>query len=108
MSTTTIPADRIQLKEHAARVVRGDDAARRRPRPQRRVPPEAPSGYLYGMARKPQGRFLGMPYNAKRPKRADVGKGVWDPDDRRILTPKNYGWGYGINFSALLRRLTGR
>jgi len=60
------------------------------------------------MARKPQGRFLGMPYNWNRPKGADAGKGVWDPDDRRILRPKNYGWGYGINFAALLRRLTGR
>jgi hypothetical protein len=60
------------------------------------------------MARKPHGRFLGMPYNWKRPKRADAGKGVWDRDDRRILRPKNYGWGYGINFAALVRRLTGR
>jgi hypothetical protein len=60
------------------------------------------------MARKPQGRFLGMPYNWNRPKRADAGKGVWDRDDDRILRPKHYGWGYGINFAALLRRLTGR
>jgi hypothetical protein len=60
------------------------------------------------MARKPQGRLLGLPYNWNRPKREDVGKGVWDPDDRRILTPKNVGWGYGINFAALLRRLRGR
>ena len=49
-----------------------------------------------------------MPYNWSRPKGTDAGKGVWDPDDRRILRPKNYGWGYGINFAALLRRLTGR
>jgi hypothetical protein len=60
------------------------------------------------MARKPQGRFLGIPYSWSRPTRDDLGKGVWDPDDRRVLTPKTYGWGYGINFNALLRRLTRR
>jgi uncharacterized membrane protein len=49
-----------------------------------------------------------MPYNWSRPKGSDAGKGVWDRDDRRILTPKNYGWGYGINLAALVRRLTGR
>lgn len=36
------------------------------------------------------------------------GKGVWDLGDRRIFTPKNYGWGYGINFAALKRRFTRR
>jgi hypothetical protein len=56
------------------------------------------------MARKPQGRFLGLPYNWSRPTRGEVGKGAWDPDDRRVFTPKSYGWGYGINFAALLRR----
>jgi len=56
------------------------------------------------MARKPQGRFLGMPYNWSRPKREDVGKGLWDPDDSRVFPPKNYGWGYGLNLAALFRR----
>jgi len=60
------------------------------------------------MTREPQGRFLGIPYNWKRPTREDVRKGVWNPDDRRILTPKKYGWGYGINLAALARRLTRR
>jgi Family of unknown function (DUF5808) len=60
------------------------------------------------MARKPQGRFLGLPYNWKRLRRRDAGKGVWDRDDRRVVTPKNYGWGYTINFAELRRRLTGR
>ena len=57
------------------------------------------------MARKPQGRFWGMPYNWSRPDGKDVGKGVWDPDERRIFTPKNYGWGYTIDLAALRRRL---
>lgn len=60
------------------------------------------------MSRNPEGRCLGIPYNWSRPGNHEVGKGVWDPDDRRIITPKNYGWGYTVNFSALVRRLTGR
>jgi hypothetical protein len=64
-------------------------------------------GIVGTMARKPQGYFLGIPYNWSRPRGA-WGKGVWDPDDRRVFTPKTLGWGYGINFAALLRRLTRR
>jgi uncharacterized protein DUF5808 len=51
---------------------------------------------------------LRLPYNFSRPTRDQLGKGVWDPDERRIFTPKNYGWGYGVNFAALLRRLRRR
>jgi hypothetical protein len=60
------------------------------------------------VARKPQGRFLGIPYNWSRPSRRGVGSGLWDPADPRVFPPKNYGWGYGINFAALVRRLTRR
>ena len=60
------------------------------------------------MARKEQGRFLGLPYNWSHLNREDVGKGLWDPNDPRIFPPKNYGWGYGFNFAALRRRLTRR
>jgi hypothetical protein len=56
------------------------------------------------MARKPQGKFLGLPYNWSPLKRGDVGRGLWDPDDPRVFTPKSYGWGYGINLAALFRR----
>jgi hypothetical protein len=56
------------------------------------------------MARKPQGTFLGIPYNWSKPSRTDLGKSVWDPDDPKIVTPKNYGWGYDINFAALFGR----
>ena len=60
------------------------------------------------MAREPQGRFLGLPLNWSRPGSGEVGKGVWDRNENRILTPKNYGWGYGVNFAALLRRFRRR
>ncbi len=49
-----------------------------------------------------------MPFNWRRPRRGDVGRGVWDRDDDRIITPKNYGWGYTVNFSALTRRFRRR
>jgi hypothetical protein len=49
-----------------------------------------------------------MPYNWSRPAREDVGKGVWDSADDRVFMPKYYGWGYGINFAALVRRLRRR
>jgi uncharacterized membrane protein len=30
---------------------------------------------------------------------------MWNPEDSRISTPHAYGWGWTINFHALLRRL---
>lgn len=60
--------------------------------------------YPQVMAREPQGRRWGLPYNWRPLNREDVGKGIWDPDDPRVITPKNYGWGYGLNLAALLRR----
>lgn len=52
----------------------------------------------------PQGWFKGLPFNWSRLSAQDVGKGMWDPDDRRLLTPKNFGWGYGLNLAALFKR----
>lgn len=56
------------------------------------------------MARQPQGRFRGIPFNWSPLERKDVGKGLWDPEDSRLVTPKNYGWGYSINFASLFKR----
>jgi hypothetical protein len=30
---------------------------------------------------------------------------MWNPYDRRILTPKSFGWGYDLNLYELFRRL---
>ena len=49
-----------------------------------------------------------MPYSWSRPAREDVGKGVWEPDERRAFTPKDYGRGYTLNPAALPRRLNRR
>ncbi len=58
------------------------------------------------MAREPKGHLLGIPYNWDRPTRTDAREGIWDPGDYRIFPPKTYGWGYGLNLSALVQRLT--
>ncbi len=55
-----------------------------------------------------QGRFLGMPYDWRRPTRRRLRSRAWNADDPKVLTPKTYGWGYGINFRGLWRKLTGR
>jgi hypothetical protein len=60
------------------------------------------------MARKPQGHWLGIPYNWQRPKRHEWLRGLWDRDDHRIWTPRNYGWGYDLNFAEIKRRVTRR
>lgn len=60
------------------------------------------------MSQERQGRFLGMPYDWRRPTARKVRERAWNPDEPRILVPKAYGWGYAVNFAALRRRLTGR
>lgn len=52
----------------------------------------------------PQGRFLGMPYDWRRPTWARVKSRVWNPDEPRFLTPKSYGWGFDFNFYRIFHR----
>jgi hypothetical protein len=51
------------------------------------------------------GRFLGLPYDWRRPTRARIKMRAWNPDDPRVFVPKAFGWGLSINFHAVLRRL---
>jgi hypothetical protein len=51
------------------------------------------------------GRFLGMPYDWRWPTLDRFKKRAWNRQDRRILVPKSFGWGYDINLYELLRRL---
>ncbi|HEX6472945.1 MAG TPA: hypothetical protein VF069_27900 [Streptosporangiaceae bacterium] len=55
--------------------------------------------------RRVQGRFLGLPYDWRPPTRARLRAKAWNPDDLRILTPKTYGWGLGINLYWLCHPL---
>ncbi|MGZ4338749.1 MAG: DUF5808 domain-containing protein [Gaiellaceae bacterium] len=50
------------------------------------------------------GRFLGIPYDWRRPTAARVKSRWWNPDDPRVLTPKAFGWGWDLNFARLLGR----
>ena len=45
-----------------------------------------------------QGRFLKMPYDLSQPTAERVRARLWNRHDRRLFTPKAYGWGYDINF----------
>jgi hypothetical protein len=51
------------------------------------------------------GKFLGIPYDWRRPTAARVKQRWWNRDDRRVFTPKVYGWGYDVNLRELGRRL---
>jgi len=57
------------------------------------------------MAKKRTGTFLGIPYDWRRPTLARAKSRMWNPRDRRVFTPKTYGWGYDVNVAELTRRL---
>ncbi len=63
-----------------------------------------PAHEVWFMAREPQGRFLGLPYNWRKPSWADLRRAYWDRDESRVLVPKTFGWGLDINLAPLLRR----
>jgi hypothetical protein len=50
------------------------------------------------------GKFLGIPYDWRRPTVHRFKSRVWNPDDPRLFTPRSFGWGYDVNFARLLRR----
>jgi hypothetical protein len=43
-------------------------------------------------------KFLGMPYDFRRPTVARTKSRYWNPDDKRFFTPKVYGAGWTFNF----------
>jgi uncharacterized protein DUF5808 len=50
------------------------------------------------------GKFLGIPYDWRRPTAKRVKSRWWNPNDRRVFTPKAFGWGWDINLARLLAR----
>jgi hypothetical protein len=50
------------------------------------------------------GKFLGVPYDLRRPTLARAKQRWWNPDEPRLFTPKTFGWGYDINLARLLGR----
>ena len=57
------------------------------------------------MARERTGTWLGVPYDWRRPTRARVRERWWNADDRRLFTPKAFGWGWDVNLAEAARRL---
>jgi hypothetical protein len=45
----------------------------------------------------PQGRFVGIPYDFRKPTVSRVKSRLWNRDDSRLFTPKSFGWGYDLN-----------
>jgi hypothetical protein len=56
------------------------------------------------MSEKKTGKFLGIPYDFRRPTRSRFTKNIWNSEDRRLFAPRVMGWGYSINFHELARR----
>ena len=63
------------------------------------------SRYARYMSRKATGKYLGVPFDWRRPTVARVRSRWWNPNDRRIVTPKSWGWGFAFNFAEITRRL---
>jgi Family of unknown function (DUF5808) len=55
-----------------------------------------------------RGIWLGMPYDWRKPSWNRLKARAWNPESHRIFVPKSFGWGYGINFHALWRKITDR
>jgi hypothetical protein len=52
-------------------------------------------------ARPRVGRFLGIPYDWRKPTKARFLERMWNPGDPRLFTPRAWGWGYDLNFYRL-------
>lgn len=50
------------------------------------------------------GTLWGVPYDWRRPTKARYRSRLWNPNDRRIITPRAWGWGYDINFYRVFHR----
>jgi Family of unknown function (DUF5808) len=57
------------------------------------------------MSKKGTGKYLGLPYDWRRPTWERVQSRWWNPTDRRIFTPKAFGWGFDINLYQVARLL---
>lgn len=57
-------------------------------------------GIFYRYMKK-QGKFLGIPYDFRKPTWKRIKERAWNKDDSRIFTPKVFGWGYTFNFYHL-------
>jgi hypothetical protein len=50
------------------------------------------------------GKFLGVPYDFRRPTVARAKSRLWNRDEPRLFVPKVFGIGWDVNFARLLGR----
>jgi len=50
------------------------------------------------------GKFLGIPYDWRRPTAGRFKSRVWNPAEPRLIVPRVFGWGWTINFARLFGR----
>jgi hypothetical protein len=53
----------------------------------------------------PQGHFVKIPYDWRRPTVARFRARWWNPDDPRFFTPRSFGWGFDFNLYWLAHPL---
>jgi hypothetical protein len=51
------------------------------------------------------GKFLGVPYDWRRPTWERYKSRWWNVKDRRIVMPRAFGWGYDFNLAEVAHRL---
>jgi hypothetical protein len=56
------------------------------------------------MGDKHTGKFLGIPYDWRRPTWAKVKSRLWNPDDPRVFVERPFGAGWTVNFARLFAR----
>jgi len=55
-----------------------------------------------GRVPEPQGRVAGLPFDFRRLTATRIRARAWNPGDPRVLTPKAFGWGLGVNWYWLV------
>jgi hypothetical protein len=61
--------------------------------------------YARYMNAKHTGKFLGVPYDWRRPTWERYRARWWNTKDHRIVMPRAFGWGYDFNLAEVARRL---
>ena len=64
---------------------------------------EMKEAVMSGSEKEPKtGKFLGIPYDLRRPTLARLKSRWWNPEEPRLFPPKSLGW--AINFARLFGR----
>jgi hypothetical protein len=48
------------------------------------------------------GKFLGIPYDLRKPTLKRAKSRWWNHEEKRFFTPKAFGWGYDFNLYRLV------